>query len=158
MAMTIRLLKVLGWLGVFSSAAWCALAQAERIHRFSVSIDPALKQIDVRACFDGQPPVTLVAESLDAPIALISIRNEATGEETVLTAQDVQSLKTHRIEPCNPKVPTLLLLDAEDEVLDYRVAETALRGCGKTIVYPGGSHRFEHLTEALPEIRALYAA
>ena len=81
MAMTIRLLKVLGWLGVFSSAAWCALAQAERIHRFSVSIDPALKQIDVRACFDGQPPVTLVAESLDAPIALISIRNEATGEE-----------------------------------------------------------------------------
>jgi predicted esterase YcpF (UPF0227 family) len=85
-------------------------------------------------------------------------RNEATGEETVLTAQDVQSLKTHRIEPCNPKVPTLLLLDAEDEVLDYRVAETALRGCGKTIVYPGGSHRFEHLTEALPEIRALYAA
>lgn len=85
-------------------------------------------------------------------------RNEATGEETVLNAQDVQSLKTHRVEPCNPKVQTLLLLDAEDEVLDYRVAETALRGCGKTIVYPGGSHRFEHLTEALPEIRALYAA
>lgn len=85
-------------------------------------------------------------------------RNEATGEETVLTAQDVRALKAHRVEPCNPAVPTLLLLDAQDEVLDYRIAEAALRGCGKTIVYPGGSHRFEHLAEALPEIRALYAA
>ena len=85
-------------------------------------------------------------------------RNAATGEETVLTAQDVLALKAQRVEPCNPKVPTLLLLDAQDEVLDYRIAETALRGCGKTIVYPGGSHRFEHLAEALPEIRALYAA
>jgi predicted esterase YcpF (UPF0227 family) len=85
-------------------------------------------------------------------------RNEATGGETVLTAQDVLALKSHRVEPCNPKVPTLLLLDADDEVLDYRLAEAALRGCGKTIVYPDGSHRFEHLSEALPEIRALYAA
>jgi len=85
-------------------------------------------------------------------------RNAATGGETVLTAQDVLALKAHRVEPCNPKVPTLLLLDADDEVLDYRLAEAALRGCGKIIVYPGGSHRFEHLSEALPEIRALYAA
>ena len=85
-------------------------------------------------------------------------RNEATGGETVLTAQDVLALQAHRVEPCNPQVPTLLLLDADDEVLDYRIAEAALRGCGKTIVYPDGSHRFEHLSEALPEIRALYAA
>jgi hypothetical protein len=84
-------------------------------------------------------------------------RNEATGGETVLTAQDVLALQAHRVEPCNPQVPTLLLLDADDEVLDYRIAEAALRGCGKTLVYPGGSHRFEHLAEALPEIRALYA-
>ncbi len=84
-------------------------------------------------------------------------RNEATGEETVLTAQDVLALKAHRVEPCNPQVPTLLLLDADDEVLDYHIAEAAFRGCGRTIVYPGGSHRFEHLAEALPEVRALYA-
>jgi predicted esterase YcpF (UPF0227 family) len=84
-------------------------------------------------------------------------RNEATGEETVLTADDVHALKAQRVEPCNPAVPTLVLLDACDEVLDYRLAEAALRGCGKTIVYPGGSHRFDHLAEALPGIRALYA-
>jgi uncharacterized protein len=85
-------------------------------------------------------------------------RNEAAGGETVLTAEDVRALKAHRVEPCDPKVPTLVLLDAQDEVLDYRIAETALRGCGTTIVYPGGSHRFDHLAEALPGIRALYAA
>jgi predicted esterase YcpF (UPF0227 family) len=84
--------------------------------------------------------------------------NAATGNETVLTMEDVRALKAHRVEPCNPKVPTLLLLDAQDEVLDYRIAEMTLRGCGKTIVYPGGSHRFDHMAEALPEIRALYAA
>ena len=83
--------------------------------------------------------------------------NEATGEETVLTAQDVRALKEYSVEPCNPKVPTLLLLDEQDEVLDARIAAATLRGCGKTIVYPGGSHRFDHLAEALPEIRALYA-
>jgi hypothetical protein len=84
-------------------------------------------------------------------------RNEATGEETVLTPEDARALKAHCVGPCNPAVPTLLLLDTNDEVLDYRIAEAALRGCGKTIVYPGGSHRFDHLAEALPEIRALYA-
>ena len=84
-------------------------------------------------------------------------RNEATGAETVLTADDVRTLKKYRVEPCNHRVPTLTLLDEKDEVLDYRVAVAVLMGCGRTIVYPGGSHRFDHLAEALPEIRALYA-
>lgn len=84
--------------------------------------------------------------------------NEATGDKTVLTLQDALALRAHRVEPCNPKVPTLLLLDTGDEVLDYRIAEAAFRGCGKTRVYAGGSHRFEHLAEALPDIRALYTA
>ena len=57
------------------------MAQAERVHRFTASIDPELTQIGVRACFDGKPPETLVAESLDAPLALISAINDATGEE-----------------------------------------------------------------------------
>lgn len=83
-------------------------------------------------------------------------RNEATGGETVLTAEDVAALREYRVEPCNRRVPTLVLLDAGDEVLDYRVAEGAYYACGRTIVYPGGSHRFDHLAEALPEIRHLY--
>ena len=84
--------------------------------------------------------------------------NTATGGETVLTAADVAELRDYRVEPCDPRVPTLVLLDEADELLDYRVAAAAFRGCGKTIVYPGGSHRFDHLPEALPEILALYRA
>jgi hypothetical protein len=84
--------------------------------------------------------------------------NEATGGETVLTADDVAALRDYRVEPCHPTVPTLLLLDEADEILDYREAVAAYQGCGKTIVYPGGSHRFDHLPEALPEILALYHA
>jgi len=82
--------------------------------------------------------------------------NAATGTETVLSADDVKLLKKYRTEPCNWRVPTLTLLDEKDEVLDYRIAAMVLTGCGRTIVYPGGSHRFDHLAEALPEIRALY--
>jgi len=84
--------------------------------------------------------------------------NLATGGETVLTDADVAALRDYRVEPCNPRVPTLLLLDEADEVLDSRIAAAAFRGCGRTLVYPGGSHRFEHLPEALPEILALYHA
>jgi hypothetical protein len=83
-------------------------------------------------------------------------RNEATGGETVLTADDVAALRHYRVEPCDPRVPTLVLLDRGDEVLDFRIAEGAFHGCGATRVYPGGSHRFDHLAEALPEIRRLY--
>lgn len=82
--------------------------------------------------------------------------NDATGEDYVLTMEMVGAFAKYRTPRCNPNVPALLLLDVADEVLDCRHAENFYRGCGKTIVYPGGSHRFDHLEEALPEIRALY--
>ncbi|HZP94239.1 MAG TPA: hypothetical protein VFB20_15365 [Burkholderiales bacterium] len=47
-----------------------------RLHRFTVSIDPELTQIAVRACFQGKPPEALVAGSLDAPLALVEARVE----------------------------------------------------------------------------------
>jgi len=84
--------------------------------------------------------------------------NEATGGETVLTPEDVRALREYCVSPCNPRVPTLLLVDEADEILDYRQAVAAFRGCGRTIVYPGGSHRFDHLPESLPDILALYHA
>ena len=56
------------------------LAQAgevpQRLHKYSVTIDPDLTVLNVRACFDGRPPGELVAESLDAPLALIEARVE----------------------------------------------------------------------------------
>jgi len=51
-------------------------ADTQRLHRYSVAIDPELTLLNVRACFDGKPPAELVAESLDAPLALIEARVE----------------------------------------------------------------------------------
>ena len=83
-------------------------------------------------------------------------RNEATGEEYVLTEQQVRALARYQVPRCSPAVPTLVLLDEGDDLLDYRRAQAYYRDCGRVVVYPGGSHRFDHLAEALPEIRALY--
>ena len=83
-------------------------------------------------------------------------KNEATGEEYVLTAEQVRALARYQVLRCDPKVPTLVLLDEGDDVLDYRAAQVFYRNCGRVIVYPGGSHRFDHMAEALPEIRALH--
>jgi len=85
-------------------------------------------------------------------------RNEATGGETILTGADVAALREYRIEPCNSRVPTLVLLDDGDDILDSRQTKAAYRGCGQTLLYPGGSHRFDHLPQALPAILALYHA
>jgi predicted esterase YcpF (UPF0227 family) len=82
--------------------------------------------------------------------------NEATGEEYVLTMEQVEALARYKVGKCDPNVPTLVLLDEADEALDYREAQAFYRDCGRVIVYPGGSHRFDHLAEALPEIRRLH--
>ena len=83
-------------------------------------------------------------------------KNEATGEEYVLSEAEVKALARCKHPYCDPKVPTLLLLDEGDDLLDYRVAQSYYRDCGQVIVYPGGSHRFNHMAEALPDILMLY--
>lgn len=83
--------------------------------------------------------------------------NEATGEQYVLTEAQVKAFARVKHSHCDPGIPALLLLDEGDALLDYRVAQAYCRGCAKIIVYPGGSHRFDHMAEALPEILALYA-
>lgn len=47
----------------------------------------------------------------------------------------------------------LVLLQAGDELLDYRVAAGYYRG-HRVVVQPGGSHRFENLPAYLPQIEA----
>jgi hypothetical protein len=50
---------------------------AERLHKYTVTIDPELSTLDVRACFAGTPPSKLSAESLDAPLALLDFHVES---------------------------------------------------------------------------------
>ncbi len=82
--------------------------------------------------------------------------NEATGERYGLSEEQVRAFARVQHPRCDPAIPTLLLLDEGDELLDYRVAQAYYRGCGKIIVYPGGTHRFDHMADALPEILSLY--
>ena len=104
----------------------------------------------------------LINPALHPDQALLGVvgpqRNEATGEYYVLSAAEVLAFGAYRVARCDTSVPSLLLLDQADESLDYRISEVFYRGCGKTLVYPGGNHRFEHLPESLPDIRALYDA
>ncbi|MCC7548666.1 MAG: hypothetical protein IT532_12950 [Burkholderiales bacterium] len=66
---------------LFLAGLLCALpapAGELRLHRYTVGVDEALQQISVRACFDGPAPHSLVAESLDASLALAEARIEGT--------------------------------------------------------------------------------
>jgi hypothetical protein len=51
-----------------------SLAAAERVHRYRVAADPDLRTLTVRACFAGQPPEEIAADSLDAPGAFLEGR------------------------------------------------------------------------------------
>ena len=58
--------------------------------------------------------------------------NFYTGERYQLTAQHLASLRALDIpEPCRHPVPTLLLLDQADELLDYRLAAERYQACAK---------------------------
>ncbi|PIP02581.1 MAG: hypothetical protein COW18_05270 [Zetaproteobacteria bacterium CG12_big_fil_rev_8_21_14_0_65_54_13] len=50
---------------------------------------------------------------------------------------------------------TLLLLDKGDDVLDYHKAVARYGKHARTRLFDGGSHRFEHLPESMPEIISL---
>ena len=78
-----RQTRVESWLHQFEWLAGVALllatgtASAERLHKYTVAIDPGLSTLSVRACFDGAAPESLLAESLDATLALLDLRVES---------------------------------------------------------------------------------
>lgn len=107
-----------------------------------------------------QAGMVLINPALRPDLELMDVvgpnTNEATGESYVLTGRHVRALAAYRVPACNAELPTLVLLDEDDELLDSHATAQAYRGCGKTVMYPGGSHRFDHLAEAEGEIRELY--
>jgi len=50
---------------------------------------------------------------------------------------------------------TLLLLDKGDDILDYHKAVSRYGMHARTRLFEGGSHRFDHLPESMPEIISL---
>ena len=78
----------------------------------------------------------------------------ADGETYRVTTDLIEETRAYGVpNPCNG-VPTTLLLDRGDETIDYRIAESLYRSCGRLRIWDGGDHAFQHLDEAVEEIRA----
>lgn len=77
--------------------------------------------------------------------------NYHTGERYVLKQKHVDEV--HRLEVRTPlhRDRYWVLLQTEDEVLDYRQAEARYDGCRMTIEQ-GGDHSFQHFERFLPDI------
>ena len=82
--------------------------------------------------------------------------NQVTGELFEFSQKDFLELAELEVLVNKISTPTLVLLDEGDELIDYQYAARRYSGIGRVIVYPGGSHRFDHLPDAIPEIQAFY--
>ena len=83
--------------------------------------------------------------------------NFYTGEKYTLTQTHLNALLTLDVpNPCTDPVPTLVLLDEADEVLDYRIAVSRYQPCAEIMIFTDGDHQFQHMTESLPRIEAFY--
>ena len=77
----------------------------------------------------------------------------ADGDVYTVTPGLIASTRRYEITaPCEG-VQTTLFLDKDDEIIDYRIAVALYRPCGRLRVFEGGDHAFQHLDEAIAEIR-----
>jgi predicted esterase YcpF (UPF0227 family) len=79
--------------------------------------------------------------------------NPATGEKFCVIEQDVDEIKEYAIETIVRPGRFLLLLQTDDDVVDYRIAQTEFSD-SKQIIGSGGGHRFAHFESVLPEVIA----
>lgn len=83
--------------------------------------------------------------------------NYYTGEKYILKEEMVRSLAQYDVAHLAlHSIPTLVLLDEGDELIDYHDAKQRYDNIGQVVVFPGGSHRFDHLQESAEKIRRLY--
>lgn len=90
-------------------------------------------------------------------------KNFYTKEKYILQQKHLEQLKQYDIEqPCNnyvdKTIPTLLLIDKKDEIIDYHYAVEQYKDCAEIILFEGGDHQFQHLPEAIPKIINFYNA
>ncbi len=81
-------------------------------------------------------------------------RNYYTDEQYEWTKKHCDQLDCLSTEPAALAIRPLLLLDANDELLDSHMAARHFGALAETHLFAGGSHRFEHMDEAVPIIRS----
>ncbi|GAV19931.1 hypothetical protein MMIC_P0892 [Mariprofundus micogutta] len=77
-------------------------------------------------------------------------RNYYTDEQYEWTTEHCDQLDSMRVSATKLAIKPLLLLDEQDELLDSRMAAEHFDGLAEIHCFDGGSHRFEHMDEALP--------
>jgi uncharacterized protein len=80
-------------------------------------------------------------------------KNFNTGKSYDWTAKLCDQLTQYLTEASQLSVPPLVLLDQGDEVYGHWPATKHYEGHADIRTYPGGSHAFDHMGEALPVIR-----
>jgi predicted esterase YcpF (UPF0227 family) len=101
-----------------------------------VLINPALDPISTLAPYVGQQT------------------NYYTGEHYRFERRHLEALRPLYVDVAQiATVPTLVLLDTADEVIDADVAARLYRDRGTVIAFPGGDHGFQHLEESIADIR-----
>jgi predicted esterase YcpF (UPF0227 family) len=98
-------------------------------------INPALTPWDLLREYEGMTQTTACGKTYRIDRAMI----ESTRKYEVA-------------DPCEG-VPTTLFMDRADEVIDYRIAESLYRRCGRLLIFDGGDHSFQHLETAIAVIQ-----
>jgi predicted esterase YcpF (UPF0227 family) len=91
-----------------------------------------------------------------AVIKDVPMTNYVTREKSTLTQAVLDSYSDLEIAGLHYEYKPLLLLDADDELIDSQQSLNVLKGVvsNSSVYYPGGSHRFDHIDLALPSIRS----
>ena len=96
-----------------AAALLCAPSHAASVHRYEVNVDPSLERVAVRACFVGNAPEALVAESDGARFYLESMRIgarllEANGDRVVLGAMPANTCVDYavKLQPAQTRAQT----------------------------------------------------
>ncbi|MBO1926602.1 hypothetical protein J3998_03350 [Thiomicrorhabdus sp. 6S2-11] len=106
-------------------------------------------------------PYVMINPALN-PVSLLSDylgthQNPYTNETVVVDEELCGQLQRLNISTLNPKLPSLLLADHDDEVVDIEFAvqlyANKLKDKHRTFIYPGGTHAFTHMPEAWLEIQ-----
>jgi predicted esterase YcpF (UPF0227 family) len=74
--------------------------------------------------------------------------NVALQEGYFLSSKMVAATRAFAAKPDEVNVPTTVLLDKGDELIDYRIAEALYDEVAEIYCFEGGSHAFEHMDEA----------
>jgi predicted esterase YcpF (UPF0227 family) len=74
-----------------------------------------------------------------------------------LSQEMVAATRAFATDPAQQNVPTTVLIDKGDELIDYRITKAHYRGYGEVRLFEGGSHAFEHMDEAVLMIADLYS-